>query len=906
MALINNTYYRTYDANGQIGDFDDHDILIDTNVTGAQLLKQLISGDPFKGVVNLVNTAKKFNINSELTSLIGGSTKIPLNSITGRLANMDNYKFQYGINDTLLDTNVTLFNNFVDKIEDPTILTFTIEIDQANSPLFQTDGGVGSINEFIAQRQQDFPTDGLASLEGNNLIVSSNIGGLYDRMDLMLQEFQKTFLDFFTSYQTSTIGPKSKSYYIQSVGGISELDKVWTGEGGGNENYKYSKLKVTMREDVKMSARNLYFLYNSLKMHRRSGKTLIPENLMRFNMWVKISEIRNFTSLRFAVETGANQDIIDAIKRDVTAIYYYVQDCSLDFSKLHKETYTVEDTREFENLEFEIIFRRAYRVFKPTLLKSEATDDDQSYFGIDERLAQPAILNKGYALNNFSALNSIISKNSENSVMPIRPTLSQELTPFTRSASDPVNWRTAPTSSTKTLPQLPNSAKSNQSKFQALGKFLSTGQVNLNPNNVQGLTGTVLNLASKAITTLAKAAKNTVIQKRNQLVRDLENKVKNQVGFGVPRPDNLYMPGVGTGVIGSTLQSLSKATGIDFLAIRNGQNIQSFSNTDVQTLNPALEGRDILHGPGGDYSKLNPNAAHGEIANVEPVTPSTTDIKVLNNNLMVGAPFNVDLSNIQDNLQKGGPSTDNLRNIKFENLQQGAASTDDLNNLKDNLQQGAASTDDLKNLKDNLQQGGPSSVDLKNIKKENLQQGGPSTDDLKNIEKENLQRGAASNNDTKTLNVNLQPVPRSLLEKISFKNVNAPNGLSAVKTNDTTVIKNVNVDKDGNANVNTIKLDGNLMTGAASTDDLKKLNDNLQQGATSTDDLKDLNQNLMKGENSVDDLKNLDVNLQKGTIAKPEELKGNVNAVETNAPNVDINKNVNDADLKKIKKDEDE
>lgn len=777
---VSNKYYRTYDANNKSGDFDDHDVYLNRNVTGKTVLNELTKGDPFSGIVKLVNIAKQNKIQSELTNILEGSTNIPLDSIIGRLVNQDNYKFQYGINDLLVDPSKTLFRSYVDKIEDPTILTFTMEIDENNSPLYQSD-----IEKFIILRKEDFPSEA-ASFEGNNLIVSSNIGGLYDRTFNILDEFRRKVREFFAPYQSNT-GNYSKSYYITSVGGIADLDKVYT-ISGDDAKIEFAKLKFKMREDVKLSARNLYFLFNSLKMHRRSGKLLIPENLLRFNLWIKISEIRNFTSLRFAIENGANQDVIDAIKRDVTAIYYYVQDCNFDFSKLHKETYSVDNTLEYEDLDFEIAFRRAHRVFKPTLLKAEQSGEGAIY-GIDERTASVAFNKKNYPLGNFNGLNVGDA---------VRPSLMPELNQFVRQ-SDPVNSRTKETTSSKDYSNIQSISQNGsiQSTFQSLGKFLSTGKINLNPNNVGGLEGKALNLASQAVTKLAQSAKNTVIQKRNQLVRDLENKVKNTVGFGVPRPKNIYKPGEGSGIIGNTLQSLSKATGIDFLSIREGRNIQSFSNTDVQTLNPALEGRNILTGPGsGDYSDINPNNAKtSEIANVQPhvnsaivppnnnvqpnvtVTPDTSILK----NIEPVTPLVVDTS-ILKNVEPVTPlviDTSVLINIEpvtptpidtslLQNIEPASNFKPDTSVLNKNLQQGPTNVPDTSVLQ-SVEPRVNNIMDT-TLLNTNLQQGLGSTNDpstLTPVEPKNVK----SPNNVNVLNVNLQPKPATVTERVSFKNI---------------------------------------------------------------------------------------------------------------------------------------
>jgi uncharacterized FlaG/YvyC family protein len=809
-----NKYFRKYDESQEI-DFDDRQRLLQNTTTGNSILKEIIKGDPIKGVIKLVNTAKKFSIKSELSSILNGQANKPLDSVLGRLANTDNYKFQYGINDSVAGSK-KLYKNFVDKIEDPTILTFTIEIDTANSPLFNYDKST-SLYNFIQQRISEFPSSQEQSLEGVNPIVNSIIGGLYDNHEDIWREFVISMTEFFRPYASRMEDNYSKAHYIESVSGIKELDRTWTGTGE-DKIFEFSKLTFKMREDVKMSARNIYFLYNSLIKHQRSGKFLIPENLLRFNMWIKISEIRNFTSLRYAIQTGANQDVIDAIKRDVTSIYYYVQDCNFDFNKLHsEEIYSIENST-VANLEFDVIFRRAFRVFKPTLLKSEETNNS-TIFAMDERRGSVAIQRKNYDLGNF------IGQHANNS---IRQSLIPEIEYNSmNSTADPIHSKTNFSNSTKSS-DASDTSKKTQNIFQKIGKFLQPRSINVEQSIAGQLGRAVINVATAAVRKLAISAKKTITEKRNQLVRDLENKVKSKVGFGLPRPKNVYKPGEGEGVIGNTLESLSKSTGINFLAIREEFSIQNFNNTDVNTQNPALKGRKILTGPGGDYSRINPNSVKTsqEIGDVTPdsnfkIIPPNADLQPTDNYVR-GKIVSVEKHKSYQELSGvNGFLKDRKRPDQFgvHDLHPIDNRKPDLALLKDIVPDGNDTKDlsllkdivplddrkpDLNLLNTNLQQGKPSDVDIKNLKDivpdgndikdlSLLKDIAPDGNDIKNTDlllKDNLQQGKPSDvniNDLKDI------VPEdNTVNILKDKNVNEV----ANDLKDLSLLKKINLDSN--------------------------------------------------------------------------------------------------------------
>jgi hypothetical protein len=62
----------------------------------------------------------------------------------------------------------------------------------------------------------------------------------------------------------------------------------------------------------------LTYLYNNLTYSYENGRELIPENLLKFNMYIKISEIRNFTSTeKFNSTDQRDINIANALKNNV-------------------------------------------------------------------------------------------------------------------------------------------------------------------------------------------------------------------------------------------------------------------------------------------------------------------------------------------------------------------------------------------------------------------------------------------------------------------------------------------------------------------------------------------------------------------------------------------------------------
>ncbi|MFV2014581.1 MAG: hypothetical protein ACC656_04090, partial [Candidatus Heimdallarchaeota archaeon] len=360
--------------------YDDWERLINYNVTDKQVLGPLVGNIPNDQLVFLFNTTRKFNLNTELQTLIEGALVTDPPQSFARLIDLNRSKFTYGINDYVNHNVDSMYDDVVDKIEDPTILSFTLEIDRNSSMLFEDDEAgflrrllspAPQMTQFLNFRKQEY-SGFINSLEGFNSLLDLNP---YMSHEQVWRQIKATFIKFFNSFDTdaNTATNKTKAYYIKEISDVNNLDKVWTGKGEGKK-FELDYITVKMVDDVKMSARSMAMFYNTFKYHRQSGKEMIPENLLRFNMWIKISEIRNYTSLRQYIKgNNSAREIIRAIKKDVTSLYYYVQDCEFDFDNIHskdKHTYSAEAPTDAETLTFKIRFRRAHRVFKPTLLYS--------------------------------------------------------------------------------------------------------------------------------------------------------------------------------------------------------------------------------------------------------------------------------------------------------------------------------------------------------------------------------------------------------------------------------------------------------------------------------------------------------------------------------------------------------
>lgn len=209
----------------------------------------------------------------------------------------------------MVDGNTDVFRYGLQKeidsqFEDPTLLGFTIEIDNdASNALFN------QVLPFLEKHS-------VKRKEHNSRIPIYN-------------DFKNRILQIFRSQesieQASDSSVYIKSHYINTVSGLNNLAKKFI-------KWKEDALEIELYEDISLYTSYIASLYNNLVYSYESGRTLIPENLLKFDLNIKISEIRNLTSIRKLASTNAtDQEIANALKNNVTCITYKLHDCQFDF-----------------------------------------------------------------------------------------------------------------------------------------------------------------------------------------------------------------------------------------------------------------------------------------------------------------------------------------------------------------------------------------------------------------------------------------------------------------------------------------------------------------------------------------------------------------------------------------------
>ncbi len=249
------------------------------------------------------------------------------------------------------------FKNTPFENNDPVMFGFEIIIDSASSPLLN-----GSIKDFL-----------------NNYSNISEVGARIP----VYEDFKQQFIKFFRTNSTVSIdterttisksttnyahsdSPKNlhqsgktsyMNHYLKKVSGLKNLTETNTGDTKKFlVDYRKDLITLDFNEDVTLSIGTLAHLYKLLYWSKPNGKGIIPENLLRFNCDIIISECRNFNRVRKSAGTG---DEVEVLKDNLSRYIYSLKECQFFFNMPHPDEVDLGSISSFDN--FSVSFDYKY------------------------------------------------------------------------------------------------------------------------------------------------------------------------------------------------------------------------------------------------------------------------------------------------------------------------------------------------------------------------------------------------------------------------------------------------------------------------------------------------------------------------------------------------------------------
>jgi hypothetical protein len=278
--------------------------------------------------------------------------------------------------DSGADYRLKTFQNTPFENEDPVIFGIDLIIDAASSPLLN-----GSVEDFIGaykivseiqsrrvviydfkkQFEKVFKTKGKIAFGAEPLNpLQSAAGNAYASAQTQKNDFRpgrKAYL----------------SHYLQKITGLENLSESNdVGVHKPSHDYSKDKLVLSFYEDVSGTMATIAHLYKLLYWSKANSKSLIPENLLRFNCDIVVSEVRNFNRVRRAIQGNnigsgqpSNSETIEILKDNVSRYIYSLKECQLFFTKMpHDDSVALNDIKTYDSYDINMSFKYSTTKFE--------------------------------------------------------------------------------------------------------------------------------------------------------------------------------------------------------------------------------------------------------------------------------------------------------------------------------------------------------------------------------------------------------------------------------------------------------------------------------------------------------------------------------------------------------------
>jgi hypothetical protein len=240
------------------------------------------------------------------------------------------YRFKFGLDDDRLATTTDgKFPTTPLDNEDPLYTGFEVVINTTTSPLFNGEAA-NFITKFLPNTEiksrgqilRDYITEMKKFFKFNS--------------EPRLTQFSEPDLNSYIFTNT----PGIKRHYVKKISGINKLVEGNTPTAqSAFVKYRNDLITLSFYEDTTLELGTLMSLYKALYWSRLNGKNIIPENLLRFDCKVIVSEVRNFTRVKKAARSGD----VETLKENVSRYVYDLYECQLFFDKMsHGDTVTMD------------------------------------------------------------------------------------------------------------------------------------------------------------------------------------------------------------------------------------------------------------------------------------------------------------------------------------------------------------------------------------------------------------------------------------------------------------------------------------------------------------------------------------------------------------------------------------
>ena len=352
-----------------------------------------------------------------------------------------------------------------------------------------------------------------------------------------------------------------KRYYVKKISGLNLLVESNTGNARKSFiDYGKDILKITFNEDTTLNLGRLASLYKILYWSRLRGKSIIPENLLRFDCEIIVSELRNFVKVR------KSNNMLEVLKSNLSRYRYQVYECQWWFNQMSHPVDIDLSSPPTPTVEYdvEMTFKYSTMVY-------------EQYQGLDLKLRNSTVdpfvraassvpVNSGFQTNREYIRPSILEGNPGDKKLLTNQFYSGEIS--TVNVGNEVNQTNNDISNLKQQSKVniyqlltgPNPISDFQSvnnlTQDAILNAQSTNVANSQVENIVPKTDIYGKAAEQLIENLKDAALKESQRQLNIQFRLLNNSIDNiRNSFGIGRmsaPTNVYFPTQNTGPYGNS------------------------------------------------------------------------------------------------------------------------------------------------------------------------------------------------------------------------------------------------------------------------------------------------------------------------------------------------------------------
>jgi hypothetical protein len=405
--------------------------------------------------------------------------------------------------------------------EDPVYFGFEIAINTQTSPLFN-----GELEKFIDQFGGNY-----SEIESRRLIINQFKNEIlrYFRFNPGLSLTERyDALNNIIATDTYGLGlpPKPKKYYVKKITGLSKLiESNTTDTKKSFVEYGKDKLTITFYEDTTLNLGTVASLYKLIYWSRLRGKSIIPENLLRFDCEIIVSELRDFVKLQ------RSNNMLQVLKSNLSRYRYQLFECQFWFDKMsHPDSIDITETlKSTDTYDVEMDFKYSNMIFE------RYDPSSLSYVRLRNGTIDPLANFGGSASTSREYINRTLNDNNDAEVILAEHNILGSGLTFSSNQPVPIVNVSYPSSS-YVISSLQQNQKTNL--------YNTTKLPNPSAGSVVRGTDVYGEAANQLIQNLKSAALNEAQRGLNAQFALLNNsldKIRNSFGIGrIPAPTNVY------------------------------------------------------------------------------------------------------------------------------------------------------------------------------------------------------------------------------------------------------------------------------------------------------------------------------------------------------------------------------